>query len=144
MLLLRYRELRDAPGLALDRICTFLGVRTGLVATIPRENVRPHVRPAPHNRLLQEVLRGGAAVGHQFPLAVRQAFRAPLLAALQRGGSRRPRITPEERARVLPFFVTDIQRLQEVTGDSYSDWLSPDHNTARPAVSAERRRAQRG
>ncbi|GAA1389149.1 sulfotransferase [Pseudonocardia kongjuensis] len=43
VLLIRYRELRDAPGETIDRVCRFLGVATGIVAGVPRHNVRPDV-----------------------------------------------------------------------------------------------------
>ena len=43
MLLIRYRELRDAPGETADRVCRFLGVETGLISEVPRHNVRPDV-----------------------------------------------------------------------------------------------------
>jgi hypothetical protein len=43
VLLLRYRDLRDAPAETLDRVCRFLGVPTGVVTEVPRHNVRPDV-----------------------------------------------------------------------------------------------------
>jgi hypothetical protein len=43
VLLLRYRELRDAPSGTLDRVCRFLGVAEGAVTHVPRHNVRPDV-----------------------------------------------------------------------------------------------------
>ncbi|MET0188791.1 MAG: sulfotransferase [Pseudonocardia sediminis] len=43
VLLLRYRELRDAPAATADRVCAFLGVETGVVTGVPRHNVRPDV-----------------------------------------------------------------------------------------------------
>jgi hypothetical protein len=43
VLLLRYRDLRDAPGATVDRVCRFLGVETGMVTEVPRHNVRPDV-----------------------------------------------------------------------------------------------------
>jgi hypothetical protein len=43
VLLLRYRELRDDPVGTADRVCAFLGVQTGLIAEVPRHNVRPDV-----------------------------------------------------------------------------------------------------
>jgi len=132
VLLLRYRDLHDAPTAVLDRICTFLGVETGLLDRIPKENVRAHVPPSVVNSGLQTVLRRGAAVGHAFPLPVRKAARAPLLTVLQRSRKRRPRITPLQRREVLRYFVDDIPRLEQVTGESYHDWSTPEYNTAVP------------
>jgi Sulfotransferase family len=43
VLLLRYRDLRDAPAETVDRVCRFLGVETGVVTEVPRHNVRPDV-----------------------------------------------------------------------------------------------------
>jgi len=43
VLLLRYRELRDAPVETADRVCRFLGVDTGVLTEVPRRNVRPDV-----------------------------------------------------------------------------------------------------
>ncbi|MBV9161373.1 MAG: sulfotransferase [Pseudonocardiales bacterium] len=55
VLLLRYRELRDAPGQTVDQVCRFLEVAPGLVAHVPRHNVRPDVagrtfKPSPAER----------------------------------------------------------------------------------------------
>jgi hypothetical protein len=130
VLLLRYRDLRDSPAATLGRICAFLDVEEGVLRQVPAENVRPHVPPGPVTQTLQTVLRGGAAVGHRFPLSMRQAARAPLLALLQRGGRRRPKLTPDQRQLVLPYVADDIARLERVTGSDYRDWLSEGHNTA--------------
>jgi hypothetical protein len=43
VLLIRYRELRDAPVETADRVCRFLGVDTGVLTGVPRHNVRPDV-----------------------------------------------------------------------------------------------------
>jgi hypothetical protein len=43
VLLIRYRDLRDAPAETADRVCRFLGVETGVISTVPRHNVRPDV-----------------------------------------------------------------------------------------------------
>ena len=42
VLVIRYRRPADDPALTLDRICAFLGVETGLIGEIPRENVTAH------------------------------------------------------------------------------------------------------
>ena len=42
VLVLRYRRLVDEPAPTLDRICAFLGVETGLLTEIPRQNVTSH------------------------------------------------------------------------------------------------------
>lgn len=131
VLLLRYRELTDAPAATLDRVCDFLGVRTGVLRAIPRENVNRHV--VEHNavnRMLRGMLRAGGRFGHRFPVPLRLAARAPLLAILHRKQGSRPVTTPRERAALLPLFAEDIALLQDVTGERYDDWLAVDRHAA--------------
>jgi hypothetical protein len=132
VLLLRYRELKDAPAATLDRVCDFLGVRPGVLREIPRENVNRHVvQDNGVNRLLRGLLRAGGQFGHRFPVPLRLAARGPILTALHRKTGARPVTTPQERAALLPLFAHDIALLQDVTGERYDDWLSVDrHATA--------------
>jgi hypothetical protein len=132
VLLLRYRELTDTPDATLDRVCDFLGVRTGALHRIPRENVNRHVvEDTPVNGLLRLLLRAGGGFGHRFPIPLRLAARGPLLTVLHRRKGHRPVTTPQERAALLPLFTDDIALLQDVTGESYDNWLSIDRH-ARP------------
>ena len=39
---------------------------------------------------------------------------------------RRPRLTEEQRERLVPAFADDVKLLEHVTGEDYSDWLSTD------------------
>ena len=129
VLLLRYRDLKDAPAATLDRVCAFLGVPTGVVSSIPRENVNRHyVEDNSLNRVLRGLLRTGGNVGHHFPVPLRLAARGPLLTLLHRKKGNRPVTTPEERAALLPYFAEDIALLQDVTGERYDDWLSLDRH----------------
>ncbi|MEV6343648.1 sulfotransferase [Actinoplanes sp. NPDC051851] len=129
VLLLRYRDLRDAPAETLDRVCAFLGVRTGVLTAIPKENVNRHVvEDNGLNRVLRGLLRSGGEFGHRFPVPLRLAARGPLLTLLHRKQGKRPVTTPEERAALLPYFAEDIRLLQDVTGESYDDWLSLDRH----------------
>jgi hypothetical protein len=129
VLLLRYRELKDAPAATLDRVCDFLGVRTGVLRAIPRENVNRHVvEDNAANRVLRGLLRAGGRFGHHFPVPLRLAARGPLLTVLHRKRGNRPVTTPQERAALLPLFADDIALLQEVTGERYDDWLSVDRH----------------
>jgi hypothetical protein len=129
VLLLRYRELKDAPAATLDRVCEFLGVRTGLLHGIPKENVNRHVvEDTAANRALRALLRAGGRVGHRFPVPLRLAARGPLLTVLHRRRGNRPVTTPAERAALLPMFADDIALLQDVTGERYDDWLSVDRH----------------
>jgi Sulfotransferase domain len=124
VLLLRYRDLRDTPVPTLDRVSEFLGVETGLLGAVPPENVTRFVDDTPVNALLRMVLRNGGKIGHHFPVPLRVAARGPLLRALRRGRGRRPKLTPDQRRAVLPYFVDDIARLEQVTGLPYADWLT--------------------
>lgn len=132
VLLLRYRDLRDSPTETLDRVCRFLGVAAGLIHEVPAENVRPYPAHTPANDALRAVLRFGGHIGHRFPVPVREAARNPLLALLHRNPGRRPKLTPQQRAVVLPHFVDDIGLLERVTGGDYADWRSAGHNTLVP------------
>jgi hypothetical protein len=129
VLLLRYRELKDAPAVTLDRVCDFLGVRGGVLRAIPKENVNRHVvEDNSVNLVLRTLLRFGGQIGHRFPIPVRLAARGPLLTALHRKRGARPVTTPAERAALLPSFTDDIALLEDVTGERYDDWLSVDRH----------------
>ncbi|WP_433065252.1 sulfotransferase family protein [Dactylosporangium sp. CS-033363] len=127
VLLLRYRDLRDAPAATLDRVCAFLGVATGLLAEAPPENVRRFVADTPANAVIRLALRTGGRIGHHFPVPVRVAARTPLLNLLHRRHGSRPRVPPAQRAALLPRFTDEIRRLEDVSGESYADWLSLEH-----------------
>ncbi len=59
VMIFRYRELLTDPLPALDRACSFLGVRTGLLAELPRENVTAH----PHATLRHSVVSAASDLG---------------------------------------------------------------------------------
>ena len=129
VLVLRYRDLKDEPAATLDRVCTFLGVRAGLIHEVPRENVNRHVvEDNAINDVLRALLRFGGRIGHRFPVPLRLAARGPLLTVLHRKRGPRPVTTPAERAALLPLFADDIALLEEVTGASYTDWLAVDRH----------------
>ena len=129
VLLLRYRDLKDAPAATLDRVCAFLGVSTGVLTTVPKSNVNRHVvEDNDLNRVLRTLLRLGGQLGHRFPVPMRLAARGPLLTLLHRKRGTRPVTTPRERAALLPLFADDIALLQDVTGERYDDWLSVDRH----------------
>ncbi|MFI6318699.1 sulfotransferase family protein [Nonomuraea sp. NPDC050556] len=113
VLLLRYRDLVDRPTDTLDRICAFLGVSTGLLTEVPRENVTAHPSPGGRHRLLSLAVRALP------PLAI------PLEGMLQRSGRARRPLTWEQRSALIGHFADDIALLQEVTGQDYGDWLQP-------------------
>ncbi|TQS42222.1 sulfotransferase family protein [Cryptosporangium phraense] len=123
VLLMRYRDLRDTPVEALDRVCAFLGVRTGVLTAVPSSNVTPYVPDTPVNAVLRTALRTGGRFGQHFPVPLRLAARGPLLTVLHRQKGHRPRLMPAERATITPYFTEDIELLEKVTGESYQDWL---------------------
>ncbi|MEU7991236.1 sulfotransferase [Streptosporangium canum] len=125
VLVFRYRDLVDRPADTLDRICRFLGVETGVVTEVPRENVTAHPEPTRGHRLLSRALRTGAAVGRLLPERLSGALTDPLERRLQqRARSRRP-LTWEQREQLIGYFAQDVALLQKVTGEDFSDWLRP-------------------
>ncbi|MFG1606647.1 sulfotransferase family protein [Actinoplanes sp. NPDC049265] len=132
VLLLRYRDLKDRPVETLDRVCAFLGVATGRLPVIPRENVNRHVvEDNAVNRVLRALLRAGGTYGHHFPVPLRLAARGPLLTLLHRKNGTRPGTTPAIREALLPYFKADIALLEKITGESYDDWLEVERHATK-------------
>jgi hypothetical protein len=123
VLVLRYRDLRDTPVATLDRICAFLGVDTGVLTEVPAENVTTHASDSLRNRTLSTLMRVGSAVDHRLPSQWWQRAEAFLGRHLQAEQRRREPLTPEQRARLLPYFVDDNKLLEQLTGQSFSDWM---------------------
>jgi hypothetical protein len=121
---LRYRDLVDEPNTTLNRICDFLGVASDVVTDVPSRNVSTYVAPSRYARVLQEVVRGGAAIGRFFPPKLWRQASVPLLWALQRQGANRPELLVDQRRRMVARFADDIRLLEQITGVSYSDWLT--------------------
>ena len=125
ILVLRYRALVDDPRAAVDETCRFLGIRTGLVDTIPKDNARSFVPPGWRPKVLGRVVRAGATLGQFAPPQVWRRASAPLVARLS--GPReahRPRLTAEARERLIPGFADDISLLSRLTGEDFGDWLA--------------------
>jgi hypothetical protein len=122
--LLRYRDLVEQPGDALDRICDFLGIRSGMVGSTPPENVSTWAADTAFNRSLRFAIRAGAVAGSYVPPQVWRQVSRPLLAALHRNHAHRPSLDPALRAKLVSRVADDIRLLEKVTGQSYGDWLS--------------------
>jgi hypothetical protein len=125
VLVLRYRDLVDAPVQTLDQICTFLGVEPGIVSGVPRENVTAHPDESLGHRAVSSVIRAAAAASRHLPGTTGTALTSPLERMLQRGARPRQPLTWEQRQAVLPYFESDIRLLEKVTESDFSDWLQP-------------------
>ncbi|GAA4355864.1 sulfotransferase family protein [Angustibacter luteus] len=125
ILLLRYRDVVDAPAATLDRVSAFVGITPGVVTQVPRDNQRPYVTPGARAALLGRAVRTGATLGaFTHPQRWRDLSR-PLIRALHGDAhTPRPRLQPGERAALLPAFADDIDLLEQVSGQSYADWRS--------------------
>jgi hypothetical protein len=121
----RYRDLVDDPQATLDSICAFLGVREGIVSVVPSSNVSTWVEPTRTNRVLQETVRAGAALGAHLPPQVWRRASEPLLAVLHRDHRHRPDLDPDVRNLLVERLTDDVGLLGEVLQTSYADWLAP-------------------
>jgi hypothetical protein len=125
VLVLRYRDLVDEPAATLDRACAFLGVRTGQLTSIPRDNSRTYVIPGWRPRVIGPLVRAGAWGGQFVRPEVWRAVSPSITRHLvTHGAAVRPHLTETEREALLPAFADDIALLSSLTGDDYSAWLS--------------------
>jgi hypothetical protein len=138
VLVIRYRSLIVDPVHTLDRVCAFLGVATGLVAELPRENVTAHPHPSIRHRVVGTARRASAAVSAVLPGHLGAGVTDRLEHMLQADAAPRRPLTWDERAALLPQFEADIRLLETVLGEDFSDWLQPRDDSgglvgARPA-----------
>ncbi len=119
---LRYRELVDRPQATLDAICTFLGVDPGVVGSVAPENVSTFVADTPVNRALRQAVRTGARAGAWFPPRAWRQASIPLLWGLKRSHANRPELTEPQRASLVAEFEDDIDHLEALTGQTFTDW----------------------
>jgi hypothetical protein len=125
VLVLRYRLLIDEPIATLDKICAFLGVETGLLAEIPRQNVTAQPDRTLAYRAAALGMRASDAVGRLLPGAAATAATHRLERFLQRGARERRPLSWDQRQALLPVFADDIRVLQTVLRDDFGDWLAP-------------------
>ena len=125
VLVLRYRSLIDDPAAALDRICGFLGVKTGVISEIPRENVTAHPEQTLAHRAVALGMRASNALGRLLPGTAATAATHRLERFLQRGRRERQPLSWEQRQALLPRFEEDVKLLQSLLGEDFSDWLAP-------------------
>jgi hypothetical protein len=122
--IIRYRQLIDAPRETLDDLCTFLGVDSGVLPRLPEANVGRWASHGAVSAALRLTIRSGAAAGAFAPPRVWRTAQRPLLSALQRGNTPRPRLQPQTRAALVGSFAADNVLLGELLDADYSDWLS--------------------
>ncbi len=139
----RYRTMVDDPAGTLDKICGFLGVATGLVPAIPRENVTAHPQQTRRHRSMSRILRAGTLL----PRSAATVLTDRLERTLQQGGAPRRPLTWEQRRELIPYFEDDVKLLGVVTGEDFSDWLLPREASggqvgARPAGQRQARNGQ--
>jgi Sulfotransferase family len=125
VLILRYRELVDQPARALDSICRFLGVATGVLTGVPKENVTIHPPRSLRHAAMSQLMRAAAATGQYLPSAAAAGITASLERVLQQERRQREPLTWAERQAVLPQLDADIRLLENVTDRDFSDWLGP-------------------
>ena len=122
VLVLRYRQLAEAPEETLATVCDFLGVPHHPAAKSKPDNVHPFVDDTARTRILGATVRGGAALGAYAPPSVWRRVESPIRWALHRGGHPRPPLSVEQRRAALAPLLEDIVLLEEVTGQWYGDW----------------------
>ena len=146
--MLRYRLLIDEPAATLDRICGFLGVETGLLTEIPRENVTAHPERTLAHRAVSLGMRASDAVGRLLPGSAATAATHRLERFLQRDARERQPLGWEQRQALLPAFADDVKLLETVLGEDFSDWLAPRDRSgglvgARPAGKTQAKNGQK-
>jgi Sulfotransferase family len=123
--LLRYHTMVEDPPGTLDKICAFLGVETGLLSDMPRENVTAHPDRTLRHRSMSRILR----VGTLLPRSAGAAVTDRLERRLQQGGAPRRPLTWEQRRALIPYFEADIKLLEMLTGEDFSNWQLPRHDS---------------
>ena len=119
---LRYRNLVDDPEGTLEQVWRFLGVSTGPLPEVPRDNTRPFVPDTFRSRTIARAVRAGALVGSLAPPELSRGVERRMLDVLHRRGERRPSLNPEQRKQVQGYFFADLELLERLTGHDYSDW----------------------
>ncbi len=125
VIVLRYRLLVDEPAKTLDQICDFLGVKTGVISEIPRENVTAHPEHTATHRAAALAVRGTDIVGRLLPGTSGAEVTSRIERFLQRGNRERQPLGWEQRDALIPVFETDVRLLEQVLGEDFSDWLAP-------------------
>jgi hypothetical protein len=121
----RYRDLLSDPVTALDGVCAFLGVRTGVLTGLPRENVTAHPHASVRHSIVATARRISSAVSQSLPGHLGAGITDRLEHVLQQDAAPRRPLTWEQREALIPAFKGDIALLESITGEHFSDWLQP-------------------
>ena len=125
VLVFRYRELLTDPLTTLDEVCSFLGVSTGVLSEVPRENVTAHPHASVRHSVVATARRISSAVSSFLPGHVGAGITDRLEHILQQDAAPRRPLTWEQREALIPVFESDIAVLESVTGEEFGDWLHP-------------------
>ena len=148
ILVIRYRLLVDEPAATIDRICAFLGVETGIVTDIPRENVTSHPEQTLAHRAVSAGIQVSDGLGRVLPGSTASAATRQLERFLQRDRRERQPLGWQQRQALLPGFEGDIKLLERVLGEDFGDWLAPRTRSgglvgARPAGQGQAKNGRR-
>lgn len=125
VLVFRYGDLLTDPVPALDRVCAFLGVRTGLLTELPRENVTAHPDATARHSVVSAARRAGAGVSAMLPGHLGTRMTDQLEHVLQQDAAPRRPLTREQREALIPAFKADVALLESITSEDFSGWLQP-------------------
>jgi hypothetical protein len=147
VMVFRYRALIQDPAGALDRICAFLCVRAGVLTEVPRANVTAHPHLTVRHQALSQALRIGATASAILPGRTKAAITSLLEHQLQQDAPPRQPLSWEQRQALIPRFEADIRLLENITGQSFGDWLRPRGDSgglvgARPSGQRQARNGQ--
>src|SRR3954470_14592736 len=131
VLVLFYRDLREQPEQTLDTLFRFLGVETGVVTDVPPANVTVASSHSLINNVLGLGLHWGARFGRTVPHAVRERVSQPLVRLLQREQRLRTPLLPDQRARLIPSFEDDIDRVEALLDVELPHWRDERYGTGR-------------
>jgi hypothetical protein len=125
VLVFRYRALLTDPVPVLDNVCSFLGVRTGLLTELPRENVTAHPDATARHSVVAAARRASTTLSALLPGHLGARMTDQLEHLLQQDAAPRRPLTWDEREALIPTFKEDIGLLEGITGEDFSDWLQP-------------------
>ncbi len=123
--IVRYGAMLTDPVRILDSVCQFLGVATGELSDLPRENVTAHPHPSLRYRAVATTRRASATVSALLPGHLGNGLNDRLEHLLQQDAAPRRPLTWEQRKALIPAFESDIKLLTAITGEDYRNWLLP-------------------